>query len=215
VKVLLTGFEPFDGDAVNASWEAVRTLAESWDAAGEGADLRAARLPVTFAGAGPACAAAVAEHRPDVLVCVGLAARTNAVRLERAALNVADARIPDNAGRQPVDVPLVDDGPAAYFTGLPIKAALAAATEAGIRAVVSDSAGTFVCNQLFYMVRHIAVTGAMGGAPAVSGFVHVPRLAEEEVDGDPGLPLAQLVEALRIVVRVSLGTAAADCNPAA
>jgi pyroglutamyl-peptidase len=131
VRALLTGFEPFGGDAVNESWEAVRTLAARW--AGDD-DLVTACLPVTFAGATAALRRLVDAHTPDVVVCAGLAAGAAAVRLERVAVNVADARIPDNAGAQPVDEPVVAGGPVGYFSTLPLKAALAALRDAGIPA---------------------------------------------------------------------------------
>jgi pyroglutamyl-peptidase len=133
-------------------------------------------------------------------VGVGLATRTDAVRLERVAINVADARIPDNAGHTPDDEPLAAAAPAAHFTGLPVKAVLAALRAAGIPGIVSNTAGTFVCNALFYALRETYGDG-------VTGFVHVPRTAEEGVGDDPGLPLETLADALRIVVATSLAAA--------
>lgn len=207
MRALATGFEPFGGDEVNASAEAVARLGAEWDPAADGARLDTLLLPVTFGGAfGPvatAVARAQAEGDPyDVVLAVGLAARTDRVRLERVAINVADARIPDNAGAVPVDEPVVDGGPAAHFTALPVKAALVALGEAGIPAHVSNTAGTFVCNALFFQVREAL------GDRLRSGFVHVPRLAEEEVDGDPGLPLATTTRALRTILTTCLAHAA-------
>lgn len=200
--VLLSGFEPFGGDPVNSSWEAVRHVAGTWDADGEGARLATVRLPVTFGGAWPVLAAAVDEHLPDVVVAVGLAGATDAVRLERVAVNVADARIPDNDGAQPVDEPLVADGPAAYFSGLPVKAAVAALREASIPAVVSNTAGTYVCNATFYALRH-----GLADRDVSAGFVHVPRTVEEGHHDAGALPVATLAEALRIVARTALAVA--------
>ncbi|GAA1858320.1 pyroglutamyl-peptidase I [Myceligenerans crystallogenes] len=203
MRALVTGFEPFGGDEVNASAEAVRRLAAVWDAGAEGAELTTLLLPVTFAGAFTplrgAVRAAESQGRPyDVVVAAGLVAGTDKVRLERVAINVADARIPDNSGFAPADETLFDGGPAAHFTGLPVKSALAALHAAGIPAALSNTAGTFVCNTVFYALRHVF------GPDAVTGFVHVPRLREERMDGDPGLPLSLLAEALRIVVATSL-----------
>ncbi|GAB4085724.1 pyroglutamyl-peptidase I [Myceligenerans cantabricum] len=203
MRALVTAFEPFGGDRVNASAEAVARLAETWDAAADGAALDTLLLPVTFGGAFAPVRAAVraaeAQGAPyDVVLGVGLAAQTDRVRLERVAINVADARIADNAGYAPADEPLSGAGPDAHFTGLPVKGALAALRAAGIPAVVSNTAGTFVCNALFYALREASA------ADDVTGFVHVPRTAEEEADGDPGLPLEVLSEALRIVLATSL-----------
>nr|WP_041294809.1 pyroglutamyl-peptidase I [Isoptericola variabilis] len=191
--MLVTGFEPFGGDAVNESWEAVQELERRWTGP---ARLVAARLPVTFAGARTALDALVAEHAPDVVVCTGLAAGTEAVRLERVALNVADARIPDNAGAQPVDEPVVDGGPVAYLSTLPLKATLAALRDAGLRAVVSNTAGTYVCNATFYALAHL-----LAGRPGVrAGFVHLPRADV--------LPARDAARALAVVVRTAVEHAA-------
>lgn len=203
MKALVTAFEPFGGDEVNASAEAVRRLAATWDAAAEGAELETLVLPVTFVGAFAPVRGAVraAESRGepyDVVVATGLAAGTDKIRLERVAINVADARLPDNSGFAPADETLFDRGPAAHFTGLPVKSALAALHAAGIPAMVSNTAGTFVCNALFYALRQAF------GPDAVTGFVHVPRMREERAEGDPGMPLSTLAEALRIVVGTSL-----------
>lgn len=204
MKVLVTGFEPFGGDRVNASWEAVRLLAEGWDRSG-GTELDVVRLPVTFEGAVHRLTDAVREHRPDVVVCAGLAADTEDVRLERVAINVEDARIPDNSGAQPVDAEVVAGGPAAYFSTLPLKATLVALRDAGVPAVVSNSAGTYVCNATFYALCHL-----LAAAPEVrGGFVHVPRTVEEGggPDGGPrpgSLPVAVLTRALDVVVRTAV-----------
>ncbi len=189
MRVLVTGFEPFGGHVLNASWDAVRALPARWEGPDE---LVTARLPVTFAGAVDAVSRLLDAHAPDVVVCAGLAERADAVRLERVAINVADARIPDNAGARPVDEPVVAGGPAAYLSTLPLKVALAALRDAGIRAVVSNTAGTYVCNATFYAVEHL--TAARDGTRA--GFVHVPRA--------DALPVEVTARALEIVVRTTL-----------
>jgi pyroglutamyl-peptidase len=213
VKVLVTGFEPFGGDAVNASAEAVEALAASW--AGPD-DLVTAVLPVVFddvRSADGLLLRLLEEDEPDVVVAVGLAAGSTEIRLERVAINLMDARIPDNRGVQPVDAAVADGGPAARFTTLPVKAAAAAVREAGIPAGVSYSAGTFVCNAVFYVLQH-----TLAERPGVlSGFVHVPRTTEEvggeaaasalSDGGEPHLPRAALARALEIVVRTALAAA--------
>ncbi len=193
MRVLVTGFEPFGGDDVNESWEAVRELAARWHGPHE---LVPARLPVTFAGARDALGSALEEHAPDVVVCTGLAAGTDAVRLERVALNVADARIPDNAGEQPVDAPVVPGGPVAYLSTLPLKATLAALRAADVPAVVSNTAGTYVCNATFYALAH-----RLAGRDGVrAGFVHVPRADV--------VPVEQAARALALVVGTAVEHAA-------
>lgn len=196
-RILLTGFEPFGGDATNPSWAAASAAAERLRAAGH--DARAVQIPCVFAASGPALQQALAEHRPDVVVCVGLAGGTAQVRLERVAVNLQDARIPDNAGDQPVDRPVVVDGPAALFSTLPVKRALAALQAAGIPAQLSLSAGSFVCNHLMYSVLHAP------GTARAAGFVHVPWDLEHRADESvPALPAEQLADAVALVALESL-----------
>lgn len=191
MTVLVSGFEPFGGDDTNPSWETARALAERGREL-VGGDVVAVRLPVTFAGAWPALEAAVREHEPTVVVALGLAGGTDAIRLERVAIDVVDARIPDNAGAAPVDEPVVGGGPAAYWSGLPLKGALAALREQEIPAVVSNTAGTYVCNATFYHLMHHAQ-----GAPGLrAGFVHVPTA--------DALPVDVQVRAVATVVRAAL-----------
>lgn len=213
MKILVTGFEPFGGDTVNASEEAVRALAASWTGPEE---LVTEVLPVVFdevRSADGRLLRLLDEHLPDVVVAVGLAAGITQVRVERVAINLMDAPIPDNGGGRPVDAPVADGGPAARFATLPVKAAAAAVRAAGIPAGVSYSAGTYVCNASFYALQH-----ALAERPhVVSGFVHVPRTTQEvggEVagselpdGGEPHLPLEDLVRALDIVVRTAVTAA--------
>ena len=195
-SVLVTGFEPFGGDAINPSLEAVKALVKFWDASASGTILHTAQLPVTFADAAPTLLRAVAATTPDVVIAVGYAAGSSEIRLERVAINVIDARIPDNAGSQPVDIPVDAGGPVAYFSTLPIKPALARLSEREIPAVVSDSAGTYVCNAVFYALQH-----ALAGTATCSGFVHVPALGELAA---PQSGADALAEALKVVIEASL-----------
>jgi pyroglutamyl-peptidase len=196
--VLLTAFEPFGGDPLNPSWEAVQALAARWDGP---ARLVVLQLPVVFAEERDRLAAAIAEHRPDLVVATGLATGRSAVTPERVAINVLDARIPDNAGAQPVDVPIDPNGPDARFTGLPVKRIVRDVLAAGVPAAVSNTAGTFTCNQVFYELMTIA---ARDGFRA--GFVHVPATPDVAGDG-PSLPLGQIVTALDVTVRAALDPA--------
>jgi pyroglutamyl-peptidase len=191
VKVLVTGFEPFGGASVNESWQAVETLAQRWAAADRPEDLVVAQLPVTFDDAPVVVRELLAEHEPQVVVCTGLAAGAPSVRLERVALNVVDARIPDNAGRSPVDEQVVDGGPVAHLSSLPLKAAYAAVLAGGIPVSVSNTAGTYVCNATFYALAH-----AVAGSDVSAGFVHVPA---RDV-----LEPAEAARALEVVVRTAV-----------
>ncbi|ASK65964.1 pyroglutamyl-peptidase I [Brachybacterium avium] len=169
--LLLTGFEPFDGAAVNESWEAVRCAAPQLRA--QGLAVRTLELPVEFGRAGQLLAAAVREHRPTLVIAVGLAAGRTGITPERVAINVRDARIPDSAGASPVDEPIEADGPVGCFSTLPIKAMVAALTADGIPASVSQTAGTYVCNDVFYALQHLLATDEeLAGIRG--GFVHVP-----------------------------------------
>lgn len=203
--MLLTGFEPFGGDAVNPSGEAVHWVAAHWSGPEV---LVTAVLPVTFAGSAARLRELLDEHRPDIVIGVGLAGGRSAIGVERVAVNLDDARIPDNDGEQPVDVPVVEGAPAAVFSTLPVKAIADAVNRAGIPAEVSYSAGTFVCNHVFFAAVHAAPTAAR------AGFVHVPWSAEHAPDPDaPTLPLADIVRALEITVRTALDVAEDATTP--
>jgi len=198
MKALVTGFEPFGSDPVNTSLEAIRRLPARL---GE-LDLATRVLPTAFGRALEALADAVATTRPDIVLCLGLAGGRAALSLERVAINVDDARLADNDERQPVDTPVVADGPAAYFTTLPIKAAAAALREAGLPAIVSNTAGTFVCNHVFYGLMHLAATRRPGMR---GGFLHLPYLPQQVVrqDGAPSMALDDIVRGVEIVLRVA------------
>ncbi|KAA0942329.1 MULTISPECIES: pyroglutamyl-peptidase I [unclassified Pseudomonas] len=200
--LLLTGFEPFDQDTVNPSWEAVRLL----DGVQLSDDLRiiARQLPCAFATAGVRLNELLVEHRPQMVIAIGLACGRSDISIERVAINLNDARIPDNIGHQPIDTPVVPDGPAAYFSTLPIKAMVKALRDGGIRASVSQTAGTFVCNQVFYSLQH-----ALAGSSVRSGFIHVPLLPEQAlraISGQPSMALATLVEGLQIAALTAWNT---------
>jgi pyroglutamyl-peptidase len=193
--VLLTGFEPFAGDATNPSGDAVRVVQERWAGA---EDLVVEVLPVAFDAAATRLRQLLDEHRPDVVIATGLAGGRAHVTPERVAINLADARIPDNDGAQPVDRPVVDGGPVAYFATLPVKAIAAALDDEGIPAAVSHSAGTFVCNHVMYTVLDAA-------APDVrAGFVHLPYARDSAPEGAASLPLDDIVRALELTVRTAL-----------
>ncbi|MGH2423736.1 pyroglutamyl-peptidase I [Pseudomonas sp. C 49-2] len=192
--VLLTGFEPFDKDLVNPSWEAVRQL----DGVQLAPDVQivARRLPCAFATAGECLTRLIDELRPAMVIATGLGPGRSTLSIERVAINVNDARIPDNLGEQPVDTAVIADGPAAYFTTLPIKAMVKAVREAGIAASVSQTAGTFVCNQVFYLLQH-----ALAGSGVRSGFIHVPFLPEQVAGSQqPSMALGMMVAGLQVAL---------------
>jgi pyroglutamyl-peptidase len=198
MKALVTGFEPFEGDPINPAFEALRLLPPRLG----DLSLATAIVPTVFGQALDVLDAAISRTDPDVVLGVGLAGGRAALSLERVALNLDDARIPDNAGQQPIDRPIVAGGPPAYFATLPIKAAVAALRAAGLPAVVSNTAGTFVCNHLFYGVMHLGATRrpAMRG-----GFLHVPYLPSQAArcDGAASMALDDIVRGILIVLETA------------
>ncbi|MDO9437563.1 pyroglutamyl-peptidase I [Hydrogenophaga sp.] len=195
--VLLTGFEPFGGASLNPSWLAVQAL-HGEEALGH--RIVAAPLPSAFDTSLSELNKLMRTHRPALVICVGQAGGRPAMSLERVAINVNDAPIADNAGAQPVDTPVVLGAPTAYFTGLPIKAMLAALREEGIAAEVSQTAGTFVCNHVFYgLMRALATRPSLRRTRG--GFVHVPWLPEQ---GSPSMALEDMVRGLRVAVDCAL-----------
>ncbi len=198
-KVLVTGFDAFGGDAVNPSWLAAKALHGRVIL---GHTVVAAQLPTVFDQSVVALRALLKQHRPALVICVGQAGGRSALSLERVAININDARITDNAGAQPVDTPVVPGAPAAYFSTLPIKAMLLALQREGIVAEVSQTAGTFVCNHVFYGLMHLLAT-ERGFRRSRGGFMHVPWLPEQ---GAPSMPLADMTRGLQWAVRTALAT---------
>lgn len=138
------------------------------------------------------------------MLCLGQAGGRDKIGLERVAINLDDARMADNAGRQPIDEPIVADGPAAYFSSLPLKACVQALTEADLPAEVSNTAGTFVCNHVFYSLMHALAERSAGASEGVAaGFVHLPWLPQQ---GSPSLSLDDMVQALHIIALTALST---------
>ncbi len=199
-RVLLTGFEPFNKEVINPAWEAVRALA-GWN--GDGFEVEVRQLPCVFGEAGRVLAEAMAQLRPDVVIAVGQAGGRVDISVERVAINVDDAPIADNAKRQLVDEPIVEGGPAAYFSTLPIKAIVKRLREQGLPASVSQTAGTFVCNHVFYGVMH-----ATAGTRVRAGFIHIPYLPEQAAahPGAASMALGEVVRGLKLAVEVVVGT---------
>jgi pyroglutamyl-peptidase len=197
LTVLVTGFEPFDGAEINPSLEIARNLHGTVIA---GHTVVGALLPCVFGAAIPELQRLLRVHRPALVICVGQAGGRAAITPERVAINVDDARIPDNAGAQPVDRPVVRGGPAAYFSTLPVKAIVAALRAAGLPSEVSHTAGTFVCNHVFYGLMHALRTRK----DVRGGFIHVPFLLEQAQKGQASLPLEDMVYGVALAVETAL-----------
>lgn len=193
--LLLTGFEPFGGALTNPSQQIARALDGTRVA---GHRIVGAVLPCVFGGARRELARLLRRHRPTVVVCLGVAEGRTAITPERVAINLEDARIPDNAGVQPRDRPVVRGGPAAYWSTLPVKAIVAELERHGIPAAVSHTAGTFVCNHIFYALRH-----AVRHRRVRAGFIHVPAAVARPGPRAPGLPLALQIRAVGLALEVA------------
>lgn len=191
-RILLTGFDPFGGETVNPALEAVKRVQCP------GLSVIPLEVPTAFGRAEETVIQAIMAHQPQLVICVGQAAGRAVITPERVAINVDDARIPDNAGAQPQDRPIDPAGPAAYFSTLPIRAMVQAIRQAGVPADISNSAGTFVCNHLMYSVLHYAAKACPG---LRAGFVHVPCIpAQTEGSALPSLPLEDIVRGLEAAV---------------
>ncbi len=198
-SVLLTGFDAFGDALINPSWLVAQALHGRRIA---GHAIVAAQLPTVFGRSLRQLAALLKQHRPTLVICLGLAGGRSAISLERVAININDARIADNAAQQPIDHPVVPGAPAAYFSSLPIKAMLRALDKAGIAAEVSQTAGTFVCNQVFYGLMHeLATRRALKNTRG--GFVHLPFVPRQ---GTPNMPLEEMQRGLRIAIGCALAT---------
>ena len=197
--ILLTGFEPFSGESINPSWELAQTLDGEVIA---GHRVVAICLPCVFGASLKILHAAIAKYQPQLVLALGQGSDRSRLSLERVAINIDDARIPDNAGAQPLDRAVVPGAPVAYFSSLPLKTMLAALRAVGIPAEISQTAGTFVCNHVFYGLMH-----ALAEQPGVrGGFLHVPYLPEQATQhpGAPCLSLADGSNGIRIALRAAL-----------
>ena len=201
VRALVTGFDPFGGEATNASREAVRRLPSRLG----GIALSTHVLPTSYARSMPELETAISRTRPAIVLCVGQAGERTALNVERIAINVQDAALPDNDGAQPADQPIVAGGAPARFATLPVKQAVAALRAAGLPADVSNTAGTFVCNHVFYGLMRLA---ARRRHRFRAGFLHVPRLAPpDEREAGAAMTLEDIVRGIEVILRVSAAAA--------
>jgi pyroglutamyl-peptidase len=198
MKALVTGFDPFGGDKLNPSSLAVGKLRKRIGSV----VVHTAELPTSYAHSAGVLRAAIEQVKPELVLCVGQAGGRAELCLERVAINVQDARIRDNDGKQPIDKPVVKDGPAAHFATLPIKACVAALRKAGLPAAVSNTAGTFVCNHIFYALMDIAQDHPI---PMRGGFLHIPYMPEQvaQLGGAPSMALDDIVRGIEIILEIS------------
>ena len=192
--LLITGFDPFGGEAVNPAWEAVSRLPDTIG----NYRLTKLQLPTIFETAANTILAAAKLDPPDVILCVGQAGGRDAVTPERIAVNICDARISgirDNAGILAQGECPVPDGPAAYFSTVPVEAMAEAIRTAGLRGAVSNTAGTFVCNDTLYRLLHHYASTQTG-----VGFIHVPHLPEQAKAGTACMPLTDIIAALSAAI---------------
>ena len=185
MKILVTGFDPFGGEAINPAYEAVKLLPSTI----AGAQIIKQEIPTAFSQCAQAVEESILTHSPDVVLCVGQAGGRACVTVERVAINLAEAGIPDNAGEQPIDQPLQAEGPAAYFATVPVKAMVQNIRDHGIPCQVSYSAGTYVCNCVMYRVLHLT---AQKYPHIRAGFIHVPFADFQAVGKPGGTPSASL-----------------------
>jgi pyroglutamyl-peptidase len=189
--ILLTGFEPFGTASSNPSGEIVKQIS--------GDNIVTAILPVAYVQSADRLLSLIEQHKPDVVICLGQAEGRTAITPERVAINLDDARLADNQGVLRNDVKILQDGPDAYFTTLPINKIVEAIKAKGIPAAVSLSAGAFLCNHVFYVAQN-----KFAGSDVRSGFVHVPLMDSQaaEFPGLPTMPLDQMVTAVRAMLAV-------------
>lgn len=196
MRILLTAFDPFGEETINPALEAVKGVSEKLG------DVTIIKLevPTVFDKSIEKVAAAMKEHKPDVVLCIGQAGGRFTISPERIAINLNDARIPDNEGNQPIDTPIYQDGAPAYFSSLPVKAMVQAICSAGVPASLSNTAGTFVCNHLMYgVLYHIekSFPGMRGG------FIHVPYIPQQVIKrpNAPSMALNDITIAIEAAIR--------------
>lgn len=207
MRILITGFDPFGGETVNPAYEAVKLLPDTI----AGAEIIKKEIPTEFIRAGEVLESAIIECKPDVVICVGQAGGRSAITPEKVAINIMDGRIPDNAGYQPVDVPIQKDGPTAYFSSLPVKAMVQEMKDAGIPAALSYTAGSYVCNYLMYTLLYLIDTKYPN---MCGGFVHVPYSMEQVVNkplGTPSMDLHQIARGLEKAMEAVVESDKSDC----
>ncbi|WDV44965.1 pyroglutamyl-peptidase I [Clostridiaceae bacterium M8S5] len=196
-KILITGFDPFGGESVNASIEAVKKLPDTI----MGYSIVKLEVPTVFRKSIDTLKKAIVKESPDIVICTGQAGGSSSISIEKIAHNLDYAIIPDNEGNQPINKPIYDDGKYAYYSNLPINAILKKLTDNNISAVISNYAGTFVCNHLMYGLLHMIENEFSN---IRGGFIHVPYLPEQAGYHLPSMPLETIATALRLTIEASI-----------
>ena len=190
-RLLITGFDPFGGESVNPSWEAVNHLEDCIGAY----QLTKLQLPTVFGKASCQLLAAAHQLQPAAILCIGQAGGRKCLTPEVIGINLREACIPDNEGNHPINTPILSNGPAAYFSTLSIRKMVAAMNAGGIPSILSYSAGTFVCNEVLYTALH-----HFDGTSTQVGFVHVPFIPLQAKEGQPSLPLEEIIRGLTLAI---------------
>ena len=188
-KLLISGFEPFGGESINPSWEAVNSLPSKQG----GYELTKILLPVVFGKAADMLITKAEEIRPDVILCIGQAGGRSVITPESIGINRRNGRSPDNEGNAPVDDPIIENGAAAYFSGLPVLKIAEAVSAAGVPAAVSYSAGAYVCNDVLY-----SLLAYVEGTDVRAGFIHVPYATEQ--GKTPSMDMADIIKGITIAI---------------
>lgn len=199
MKVLITGFDPFGGEKINPALEAVKKVKEEI----ANAQVIKVEIPTVFRKSLEALETAIETHKPDIVICIGQAGGRFDVTPERVAINLDDARIKDNEGNQPIDMPIYEDGEPAYFASLPIKAMVKEINDNGIPASVSNSAGTFVCNHIMYGLLYLIDKKYNN---IKGGFIHVPFIPSQVVDkkNTPSMSLEDITQGLECAIKAAI-----------
>ena len=201
MKVLVTGFDPFGGEPINPAWEAVKAMKDTL----AGAEIIKLQIPTVVGKSIEKIHQKMKELQPDLVISVGQAGGRFGVTPERVAINVTDARIPDNEGNQPIDEPIFPDGPAAYFSNLPVKAMVQAIKDAGYPSVLSNSAGTYICNHVMYGILYYIEKEFPN---VLGGFIHVPYAPSQVVNkpSTPSMALADITASLEAAVAAAINS---------
>lgn len=203
MKVLVTGFDPFGGESINPAWEAVKVIKDEI----AGAEIVKMQIPTVVGKSIAKIHDKMVEMNPDIVIAVGQAGGRFGVTPERVAINVTDARIPDNEGNQPIDEPIFADGDAAYFSNLPVKAMVQAIKDAGYPSVLSNTAGTYICNHVMYGILYYIQKEFPN---ARGGFIHVPYAASQVVNkpNTASMAIADITASIEAAIEAAVKNAA-------